>query len=80
MLREKLAEYAHEAWSRRMRYLFSKSIVNSDGSVTIPASLVKRWARQMDTDYHMLPDSEQQSDIIEADRMLDIMSTNHTAA
>ncbi len=25
MLREKLAEYAHEAWSRRMRYLFSKS-------------------------------------------------------
>ena len=34
----------------------------------------------MDTDYHMLPDSEQQSDIIEADKMLDIMSTNHTAA
>jgi hypothetical protein len=45
MLREKLVEYAHEAWSRWMRYLFSKSIVNSDGSVTIPASFVKRWAR-----------------------------------
>jgi hypothetical protein len=80
MLREKLAEYAHEAWSRWMRYLFSKSTVNNDGSVTIPASLVKRWARQMDTDYHMLPNSEQQSDIQEADRMLDIINVNHTAA
>lgn len=80
MLREKLAEYAHEAWSRWMRYLFSKSTVNSDGSVTIPASLVKRWTRQMNTNYHMLPDSEQQSDILEAYKMLDIMNTNHTVA
>ena len=80
MLREKLAEYAHEAWSRWMRYLFSKSIVNGDGSVTIPASLVKRWARQMNTDYLMLLNSEQQSDILEADKMLSIMNANHTAA
>ena len=80
MLREKLAEYAHEAWSRRMRYLFSKSTVNDDGSVTIPASLVKRWARQMNTDYLMLLNSEQQSDILEADKMLSIMNANHTAA
>jgi hypothetical protein len=63
-----------------MRYLFSKSIVNSDGSVTIPASLVKRWARQMNTNYHMLPNSEQQSDILEADKMLSIINANHTAA
>jgi len=34
----------------------------------------------MDTDYHMLPNSEQQSDIQEADRMLDIINVNHTAA
>lgn len=80
MLREKLAEYAHEAWSRWMRYLFSKSIVNSDGSVTIPASLVKRWARQMDTDYPMLPSSEQQSDILEADKMLSIIAANQIVA
>ncbi len=80
MLREKLAEYAHEAWSRWMRYLFSKSTVNDDGSVTIPASLVKRWARQMNTDYLMLLNSEQQSDILEADKMLSIMNANHTAA
>jgi hypothetical protein len=80
VLREKLAEYAHEAWSRWMRYLFSKSIVNSDGSVTIPASLVKRWARQMNTDYLMLLNSEQQSDILEADKMLSIMNANYTAA
>jgi hypothetical protein len=80
VLREKLAEYAHEAWSRWMRYLFSKSIVNSDGSVTILVSLVKRWARQMNTDYLMLLNSEQQSDILEADKMLSIINANHTAA
>jgi hypothetical protein len=80
VLREKLAEYAHEAWSRWMRYLFSKSTVNDDGSVTIPASLVKRWARQMNTNYLMLLNSEQQSDILEADKMLSIMNANHTAA
>lgn len=34
----------------------------------------------MNTNYHMLPDSEQQSDILEADKMLDIMNTNHTVA
>ena len=74
MFTEKLAEYAHEAWSGWMRYLFSMSTVNSDGSVTIPASLVERWTRQMNTPYQMLSSSEQRSDIVEAEKMLEIMS------
>ncbi len=31
-MREKLAEYAHEAWSGWMRYLFEKSERNPDGN------------------------------------------------
>jgi hypothetical protein len=35
-LREELANYAHEAWSDWMNYLFGMSRKNDDGSVTIP--------------------------------------------
>ncbi len=70
--REQLAAYAHEAWSGWMRYMFDKSTTNDDGSVTIPAQLVERWTRQMETNYYSLPESEQKSDLDEADKMLEI--------
>lgn len=72
-LRERLADYAHEAWSGWMYYLFDKSTRNADGSVTIPTSLVERWHRQMKVKYAVLPPSEQESDRKEADRMLAIV-------
>jgi hypothetical protein len=34
--REALAELAHEQWVGWMRYMFSKSQFNDDGTVTIP--------------------------------------------
>ncbi len=76
MIREKLANYAHHAWSGWMLYLFSKSIVNPDKSVTIPSELTKRWMRQMKTDYSDLPEHEKESDRKEADSMLEIMMKN----
>jgi hypothetical protein len=74
VVREGLADYAHRAWAGWMKYMFEKSIKNEDGTVTIPASLVERWSRQMNTPYPMLPENEQQSDLIEADKMLEIAS------
>lgn len=71
-VREKLAEYAHEAWAGWMKYLFEKSQSNADGTVTIPAWAVERWQRQMNTPYVELPNSEKRSDFDEADRMLSI--------
>ena len=71
-LREKLAAYAHDAWSRWMKYLFSKSTKNPDGSVTIPKDLVDRWTRQMTTKYEDLPEKEKPSDRDEADTIGDI--------
>ena len=70
MLRESLADYAHDAWSGWMQYLFDKSRRNPDGSVTIPPDLVTRWKRQMLTDYADLSANEQASDLAEADKML----------
>ena len=66
----RLADMAHEVWAHWMRYLFSVCIQNDDGSVTIPADKAERWKRQMDTNYHDLPEREQQSDIRQAKKYL----------
>ena len=72
--REALAEYAHEAWSGWMKYLFSKCRIWPDvGTAIIPKCLVERWQRQMGTPYAELPESEKASDREEADKMLAIL-------
>ena len=73
-VREPLAHYAHEAWRGWMSYLFEKSVQNDDGSVTIPAGLVKRWRRQVNTLYFDLPDEEKESDRKEADKIISIVA------
>ena len=74
MTREKLAFYAHKAWSGWMDYLFERSTHNPDGTVTIPAWAVERWKRLAGTPYTELPESEKESDRLEADVMLEIVS------
>jgi len=71
--REKLANYAHEAWSNWMNYLLSKSTVNDDGTWTIPAQSAERWYRQMTTPYFLLPEDEKASDRAEADKILSLL-------
>lgn len=72
-VREQLADYAHEAWSGWMRYLFDLSIDAGSGSVLIHGDQVRRWKRQMNAPYADLPESERESDRDEADKMLAIM-------
>jgi hypothetical protein len=72
--REQLAAYAHSTWSGWMKYQLSKATVNEDGTWTIPAQSVERWTRQMNTDFHNLPDSEKKSDFDEADKILSSVS------
>ncbi len=69
---DRLADMAHEVWAHWMRYLFSVSIQNEDGSVTIPADKVERWKRQMDTNYYDLTGREQKSDINQAKKYLTV--------
>ena len=70
---EKLAEYAHDAWSNWMEYLFKISVLNPDGTYTIPRWAVKRWIRQMHTQYQRLPEIEKESDRKEAKKILEIV-------
>ena len=83
VLREALAQYAHDAWSGWMQYLFSKGhfkqqpeagSLNGQETVWImPAWAVERWTRQMHTSYADLPEEEKVSDREEADKMLEII-------
>lgn len=75
---EALAEYAHDAWSGWMVYLFSKSSKNVDGTVTIPKWAVKRWTRQMKTVYKKLSEKERESDRKEASRIYKVVGFNNT--
>lgn len=70
VIRELLADYAHEAWSGWMRYLFEKTETLPDGSVILPKWAVERWTRQMNTPYPKLPEEEKESDRKEADKMM----------
>ena len=70
---EILAQYKHDRRSRWQRYLFSKCRVNKDGSLTIPKEFVERLARQMNTEYNNLLESEKASDRIEAKRIIKCM-------
>jgi hypothetical protein len=62
VLLEKLAAVEHERWSHWQRYLHEQCIEGEDGSLTIPASLATRWAKQMETAYDALSEREKESD------------------
>lgn len=73
MLKEEFAAQAHDQWAHWMKYLFSKSIKNEDGSVTIPKDLVDRWERQMNTSFFNLPTREQVSDYEQAEKFIKLL-------
>jgi len=70
LLRERLAEVAHQQWSGWMRHLFDRSTFNEDGTVTMSKEDALRWLRQIATPYSELPEEEQESDRKEADKVL----------
>jgi hypothetical protein len=72
-LLEQLADYAHASWSHWMHYLFSRSSNLPDGSVVIPAELVARWQRQMETPYQELSEQEKESDRNQARQILPLL-------
>jgi hypothetical protein len=59
---ERLAAVEHERWSHWQRYMHEKGIRQPDGSLMIPADLVQRWQKQIDTPYAELSEKEKESD------------------
>lgn len=71
---EKLASYEHDRWSRWQKHVFNKSILNKDGSYTIPKEYVDKWTRQINTSYIDLTEEEKQKDRDEAIRIIEIIN------
>jgi hypothetical protein len=59
---EALASIEHERWRHWQRYLHGKCIRREDGALLIPADLVRRWEKQIETRYSELTDEEKGSD------------------
>ncbi|HKY71159.1 MAG TPA: hypothetical protein VJL88_04520 [Nitrospira sp.] len=73
-LLEQLANIEHQRWAHWQKYLHSKGILNSDGSLTLPADLVARWERLMNTPYAALSEKEKQSDRDQVKRYLPLIT------
>jgi hypothetical protein len=83
--KEKLAAFAHERWTGWMRYLFSKTMTDTeplDGSrpEVIPYRFVQRWGRQMETPFTELPEDEKRSDYLEAELWLRMVDESRVAS
>lgn len=63
----------HDRWSHWQSYLHSQCEQLGDGSLKIPADLVRRWQRQIETDYTQLTSEEQQSDLEQVQPFLDLV-------
>lgn len=70
---EELAAIEHDRWSHWQRYLHDQCSKLPDGSLTIPAHLVRKWATQMATSYADLTEAEKDSDREQVARYLPVL-------
>ena len=71
---DRLAAIEHERWSHWQRYMHSKGIRQSDGTLVLPAEFVERWDRQAATAYSNLSATERESDREQVKRYLPIIA------
>jgi len=74
-----LATIEHERWAHWQRYVHDQCEERPDGSLVIPAALVTRWTRQIDTPFDELSSVEQDSDREQVERYLPVIVDALTA-
>lgn len=72
---ETLAATEHERWTSWQQHLHARCKRQADGSLVIPAELVQRWERQINTPYDQLSDTEKESDREQVRRYLAVIDT-----
>lgn len=72
-LLELLAAAEHERWAHWQRYVHENCVPSPDGSLTIPANLVRQWTDQMNTPYSDLTEAEKDSDRDQVERYLPLI-------
>jgi hypothetical protein len=72
-LLEELAALEHQRWAHWQKYVHEKGRRQSDGSVLLPADLVSRWERQINTSYEDLTNEEKNSDREQVQKYLPLL-------
>lgn len=73
-LREKLASIEHERWAHWQKYMHSLCREGSvTGTLIIPAHLVDRWEKQINTPYAALSEKQKKSDRDQVDKYLPLI-------
>lgn len=72
-LKEQLAAAEHQRWAHWQSYMHEHGQRNPDGSLTLPADLVRQWDGQIERTYNELSDSEKNSDREQVDRYLPLI-------
>ncbi|WP_285036592.1 hypothetical protein [Plantibacter sp. ME-Dv--P-095] len=70
---EATAAAEHDRWVHWQSYLHGQCELLEDGSLRIPARLVQRWKRQIETTYQDLDASEKESDREQAQAYLETL-------
>jgi hypothetical protein len=73
-LLEQLAAIEHERWAHWQRFMHGKGEHKPDGSLVLPADLVAKWVRLIETPYTQLTDQEKESDREQVRRYLPIVA------
>lgn len=73
VLTERLAAVEHERWAHWQSYLHAKGHRHPDGSLTLPADLVKQWDDQIARPYEALTEREKDSDREQVARYLPLI-------
>ena len=71
---EDLAAIEHERWSHWQRYMHEKGERRADGSLVLPAELVRHWDTQIATAYADLSELEKRSDREQVRRYLSLIA------
>ena len=71
---EELAAVEHVRWAHWQKYVHDQCDRLPDGRLAIPAELVRRWEKQIETLYAQLSDQEKDSDREQVERVLPILA------
>lgn len=70
---DRLAAVEHERWAHWQQYVHDQCQRSDDGSLVVPAELVKRWSAQIVTPYTELSEAERESDRDQVRRYLPLI-------
>lgn len=71
---EELAAIEHQRWAHWQRHVHDQCERLPDGRLVIPAHLVGRWEKQIETPYDQLSDSEKESDREQVQKALPVLA------